>query len=140
MIAWDRTAEHVSALEAAGGRVGASPEDVLLGASTVITMLPTAEIVLGMVEPLLADWPEGTVWLQMSSVGADEADRLTSVAQEHHVTIVDAPVSGSTHPAREGHLTILASGPDPVREQLQPVLAALSARVMWVARPVWAPA
>jgi 3-hydroxyisobutyrate dehydrogenase len=95
-------------------------------------MLPTAEIVLGVVEPLLANWPDRTVWLQMSSVGADEADRLTRLAQEHHVTIVDAPVSGSTHPAREGHLTILASGPDSVRDQLQPVLAALSSRVMWV--------
>jgi len=84
------------------------------------------------VEPLLPNWPDGTVWLQISSVGAHEADRLTRVAQAHQVTIVDAPVSGSTHPAREGQLTILASGPDSVREQLQLVLAALSSRVMWV--------
>jgi 3-hydroxyisobutyrate dehydrogenase len=132
VIAWDRTAEHASALKAVGGQAAASPEDVLASASTVITMLPTAEIVLGVVEPLLADWPEGTVWLQMSSVGASEADQLTRVAQEHHVTIVDAPVSGSTHPALEGRLTILASGPDSVREQLQPVFAALGSRVMWV--------
>ncbi len=132
VIAWGRTAERVSALEAAGGRAGASPQDALAGASAVITMLPTAEIVLDVVEPLLPNWPKGTVWLQMSSVGASEADQLTRVAQEHHVTIVDAPVSGSTHPAREGNLTILASGPDSVREQLRPVFAALSSRVMWV--------
>jgi 3-hydroxyisobutyrate dehydrogenase len=132
VVAWDRSAEHLSALEAAGGRAAASPQDALASVSAVITMLPTAEIVLGVVEPLLSNWPEGTVWLQMSSVGADEADRLTRVAQQHHVTIVDAPVSGSTHPAREGHLTILASGPDSVREQLRPILAALSSRVMWV--------
>lgn len=132
VVAWDRTTEHVSALEAAGGRAADSPEDVLASATSVITMLPTAEIVLDVVAPLLPSWPAATIWLQMSSVGADEADRLTRVAEEHHVTIVDAPVSGSTHPAREGHLTILASGPDSVREQLQPVLAALSSRVMWV--------
>jgi 3-hydroxyisobutyrate dehydrogenase len=132
VTAWDRTAEHVSALEAVGADAARSPEDVLAGASTVITMLPTAEIVLAVVEPLMTVWPEGTVWLQMSSVGASEADRLTTVAREHHVTIVDAPVSGSTHPALEGQLTILASGPDSVREQLQPVFAALGSRVMWV--------
>jgi 3-hydroxyisobutyrate dehydrogenase len=132
VVAWDRTVEHVSALEAAGGRAAASPQDALAGASGVITMLPTAEIVVGVVEPLLPHWPEGTVWLQMSSVGADEADRLTRLADEHHVTIVDAPVSGSTHPAREGHLTVLASGPDSVRENVEPILAALSSRVMWV--------
>ena len=132
VIAWDRTTAHVNALEAAGGQVAGSPEDVLASASTVITMLPTAEIVLDVVEPLLANWPEGTVWLQMSSVGASEADGLTRVAQQHDVTIVDAPVSGSTHPALEGRLTILASGPDSVREHLQPVFAALGSRVMWV--------
>jgi 3-hydroxyisobutyrate dehydrogenase len=132
VVAWDHTAEHMAALVAAGGRAAASPNEVLASASTVITMLPTAEIVLGVVEPLLANWPEGTVWLQMSSVGAGEADELTRVAQEHHVTIVDAPVSGSTHPALEGRLTILASGPDSVHEQLQPVFAALASRVMWV--------
>jgi 3-hydroxyisobutyrate dehydrogenase-like beta-hydroxyacid dehydrogenase len=39
------------------------------GAGVVITMLPTAAVILDVVEPLLEDWPEGTVWLQMSSVG-----------------------------------------------------------------------
>jgi 3-hydroxyisobutyrate dehydrogenase len=132
VIAWDHTAEHVSALEAAGARVANSPVDVLASASTVITMLPTAEIVLDVVRPLLSAWPEEAVWLQMSSVGADEADRLTRVAQEHHVAIVDAPVSGSTHPAEEGHLTILASGPEQMRERLKPIFAALGSRVIWV--------
>jgi 3-hydroxyisobutyrate dehydrogenase len=132
VIAWDRTIERVSALEAAGAQAAAAPNDVPASASAVITMLPTAEVILGVVEPLLADWPAGTVWLQMSSVGANEADQLTRLAQEHHVTIVDAPVSGSTHPALEGRLTILASGPDSVREQLQPVFAALGSRVLWV--------
>ena len=132
VVAWNRTAEHASALEAAGGQAAVSPADVLAGASTVITMLPTAEVVLSVIEPLLADWPQGVPWLQMSSVGAEEADRLTRVAQEHRVTIVDAPVSGSTRPALEGRLTILASGPESVRDQLQPVFAALSSRLMWV--------
>jgi 3-hydroxyisobutyrate dehydrogenase len=132
VVAWDRTAEHVKALEAAGGHAAASPQDVLAGASAVITMLPTADIVLDVAEPLLPKWPQGTVWLQMSSVGADEADRLTAVARENQVAIVDAPVSGSTRPAREGHLTILASGTDSAREQLQPIFAALSSRVLWV--------
>ena len=76
------------------------------GADVVITMLPTAPIVLDLVESLLEDWPEETIWLQMSSVGASEADQLVEVAGAHDVTLVDAPVSGSTHPAEEGELTI----------------------------------
>jgi len=48
------------------------------------------------------------------------------------VTLFDAPVSGSTHPAEEGQLTILASGPDAARGRVEPVFAALGSRVQWV--------
>ena len=95
-------------------------------------MLPTADVVLDVVEPLLAAWPEDTIWVQMSSVGAAEADQLTQLAGAHAVTIVDAPVSGSTHPAEQGQLTILASGPDSARGSVEPIFEALASRVLWV--------
>jgi 3-hydroxyisobutyrate dehydrogenase len=68
----------------------------------------------------------------MSSVGAAEADQLTQTAQAHAVTLIDAPVSGSTHPAEEGELTILASGPDSARTAVEPIFDALASRVLWV--------
>jgi 3-hydroxyisobutyrate dehydrogenase len=132
VIAWDRDPEHIRALEGRGGEPATGPSEVVSGAGVVITMLPTAAVILDVVEPLLEDWPEGTVWLQMSSVGAAEADQLTQVAEEHAVRLVDAPVSGSTHPAEEGELTILASGPDSARTAVQPVFDALASRVLWV--------
>ena len=133
VIAWDRNSEHVRALGARAAQA-TEPDEVVSGAGVVITMLPTADVILDVVEPLLEDWPEGTIWLQMSSVGAAEADRLTRVAEAHAVTIVDAPVSGSTHPAEEGQLTILASGPDSAKATLEPVFAALASRVLWVGK------
>ena len=134
VIAWDRNSEPVQALEARGAVRASEPDEVVRSAGVVITMLPTAEIVLAVVEPLLEDWPKDTVWLQMSSVGAAEADQLAAVADAHAVTLVDAPVSGSTHPAEEGQLTILASGPDSARTVLDPVFAALASRVLWVGK------
>jgi 3-hydroxyisobutyrate dehydrogenase len=134
LTAWDRTSEHARPLAQRGAEVARTADEVVRNADAVITMLPTAEIVLGVVEPLLDDWPGETVWLQMSSVGAAEADRLADVAAAHGVTLLDAPVSGSTQPAAEGQLTILASGPDSVRSQVTPVFAALGSRVLWVGR------
>jgi 3-hydroxyisobutyrate dehydrogenase len=134
VIAWDRDSQPVQALGARGAAQASEPGEVVRGAGVVITMLPTAEIVLEVVEPLLDDWPKDTIWLQMSSVGAAEADQLAQVADAHAVTHVDAPVSGSTHPAEEGQLTILASGPDSARSALEPVFAALASRVMWVGK------
>jgi 3-hydroxyisobutyrate dehydrogenase len=132
VIAWDRDAEQAIALEERGARRADGPAEVVLGADVVITMLPTAPIVLDVVEPLLEEWPEATIWLQTSSVGAAEADQLAEVARAHDVTLVDAPVSGSTHPAEEGELTILASGPDSARASVEPVFEALGSRVLWV--------
>jgi 3-hydroxyisobutyrate dehydrogenase len=132
VVAWNRSPERVTALEERGAKRADEPAEVVHGADVVITMLPTAPIVLDVVEPLLEDWPEETVWLQMSSVGASEADRLDEVARAHGVTLVDAPVSGSTQPAEEGELTILASGPGSSRAAVEPVLEVLGSRVLWV--------
>jgi 3-hydroxyisobutyrate dehydrogenase len=132
VLAWDRNPEQVAALVERGAKRGDEPAEVVRGADVVITMLPTAPIVLDVVEPLLEDWPEATIWLQMSSVGAAEADQLVEIAQAHHVLLVDAPVSGSTHPAEEGELTILASGPGSSRAAVEPVFEVLGSRVLWV--------
>jgi 3-hydroxyisobutyrate dehydrogenase len=132
VVAWDRDPGHVEALAQRGAAMASSAGDVVSGADVVITMLPTVAIVLSVVEPLLPQWPETTIWLQMSSVGAAESDQLTQVAAANGVSLFDAPVSGSTHPAEEGKLTILASGPDSERTRVEPVLAALGSRVLWV--------
>jgi 3-hydroxyisobutyrate dehydrogenase len=132
VIAWDLDAEHVRAIETRGAEAAKEPREVVSGAGVVITMLPTADIVLDVVEPLLEDWPQDAVWLQMSSVGAAEADRLEQAAAAHGIRLIDAPVSGSTHPAEQGQLTILASGPDTARTAVEPIFDALASRVLWV--------
>ncbi len=132
VVAWDVDPGHIQALEQRGASIASSAGEVVSAADVVITMLPTAEIVLSVVEPLLSQWPEATIWLQMSSVGAAESDHLTQAAAASNVTLIDAPVSGSTHPAEEGKLTILASGPDSARTRVERVLAALGSRIQWV--------
>jgi 3-hydroxyisobutyrate dehydrogenase len=132
VIAWDREPGHVQPLAERGAEVAGTASEVVVSAQAVITMLPTAEVVLSVVEPLLDEWHEDTLWLQMSSVGATEADQLVEVAAAHGVTLFDAPVSGSTHPAEEGQLTILASGPESAPAQVEPVFEALGPRVQWV--------
>jgi 3-hydroxyisobutyrate dehydrogenase len=132
VIAWDRAPDHVQPLAERGAEVASTAREVVMSAQAVITMLPTADVVRAIVEPLLDEWPKDTVWLQMSSVGAAEADQLAELAAAHGVILVDAPVSGSTHPAEEGQLTILVSGPDSARAQVEPVFTALGSRVQWV--------
>ena len=102
VIAWDRDAEHLRDLESRGGQPAEEPSEVISGAGVVITMLPTAEVIRDLVEPLLDDWPEGTIWLQMSSVGAGEADQLTQVAEAHAGQACRRARLGQHSPGRGG--------------------------------------
>ena len=53
VIAWDRDPDHVQPLAERGAEVASTSGEVVSSAQVVITMLPTAEIVLAVVEPLL---------------------------------------------------------------------------------------
>ncbi|MFZ0769756.1 MAG: NAD(P)-dependent oxidoreductase, partial [Acidimicrobiales bacterium] len=70
--------------------------------------------------------------LQMSSVGVVWAEKLGTLAAKHGVTYVDAPVSGSTGPAKSGTLIILASGPDESHDVVAPVFDALGKETVWL--------
>jgi 3-hydroxyisobutyrate dehydrogenase len=76
--------------------------------------------------------PSGAVWIQMGTIGVEWSDRLAGLAAVHEVTFVDAPVSGSSRPAEEGELEILASGGQTVRARVQPIFDVLGRRTIWL--------
>jgi 3-hydroxyisobutyrate dehydrogenase len=76
----------------------------------------------------------GAVWIQMSTIGVEWSDRLAGMAAVHEVAFVDAPVSGSSTPAEEGQLEILAAGGQPVRARVQPIFDVLGRRTVWLDR------
>jgi 3-hydroxyisobutyrate dehydrogenase len=74
----------------------------------------------------------GAVWVQASTVGPQSSRELAGLALEHGVAFLDAPVSGSTAPAREGKLVWLVAGADQTLEQAREVLEDLGSAVMHV--------
>ncbi|MGW7247881.1 NAD(P)-dependent oxidoreductase [Streptomyces decoyicus] len=71
------------------------------------------------------------VWVQASTVGP-RADVLAGLAREHGVAYLDAPVSGSTAPARQGKLVWLVAGPGDVLGRARPLLEDLGSSVLHV--------
>jgi 3-hydroxyisobutyrate dehydrogenase len=135
VVAWNRTRAKAEALAADGVRAADAPEGAAADADVLVTMLadgPVTEAVLGGPDGALAALPAGAVWIQMGTVGAPAADRLAALAADHDVQFVDAPVLGSAAPAQRGELTILASGPEEVRDRCAPVFDAVGARIIWL--------
>jgi len=131
---WNRTVSRAEALAADGAVVASSPVEAVRGATIVITMLadgPVTEQAATGPDGFLASDP-GVIWVQMATVGVEWTARLAGIAAARGVVFVDAPVSGSEGPARAGQLTILASGPDQVRDVLAPVFGTLGRATVWL--------
>jgi 3-hydroxyisobutyrate dehydrogenase len=73
-------------------------------------MVTDGEAVHDLAEQMLPAMRADAVWVQSSTVGATWADRLRDLADAHGRTMLDAPVSGSTGPARTGALSWLIAG------------------------------
>jgi 3-hydroxyisobutyrate dehydrogenase len=71
----------------------------------------------------------------MATIGVEATEHITAEVQRRRpdVAFVDAPVSGSREPARNGRLLILASGPDQ-HDAADAVFSALGQRTLWLGR------
>jgi 3-hydroxyisobutyrate dehydrogenase len=132
--AWDRTASQAAALTEQGATVAASPAEAIQGAGILITMLadgPATDQALRGPDGRL-NIPPGLIWIQMATVGMDWTQRFVNTATRYQVSFFDAPVSGSQGPAQAGQLTILASGPEWLRDAVDPVFTALGRATTWL--------
>jgi 3-hydroxyisobutyrate dehydrogenase len=129
---WNRRREKAAQLEPAGAVVASSPEEAVSDANVIITMLSDGSVTQAVMSDAVGLMPEGSIWLQMGTVGADATEQLADLAAKAGVAFVDAPVLGTKQPAEQGTLTVFASGPEEVRERCQPIFEAVASKVMWV--------
>lgn len=100
-----------------------------------MTLLPdglTTKFVMTGDDGALKTLRQGAVWLQMSSVGVDWASQLSELVSTGGVIFVDAPVTGSVGLAEAGSLLVLAGVPENVRDQVVPILEAMSSNTIWL--------
>ena len=129
--AWNRSPEKAEPLARDGVTVARSVAEAVAGADVVVTMLADAAAVEAVVDEALGAL-DGAVLVQMSTIGLDATERLERRADEAGVAFVDAPVSGTKQPAEQGQLLVLASGPEEVRERVEPVFDAVGSRTVWL--------
>lgn len=129
---WNRTPDKARPLEADGATVAGSPAEAAEGADVIVTMLSDGDAVHEAVTAAAPGLRAGQVWAQMSTVGVAAVGRLAALAGRHGLTFVDAPVQGTRQPAEQGKLVILAAGPEPARQVLEPVFGAVGQRTLWL--------
>ena len=134
---WNRTPARAQGLAAAGAVVASQPVAAATGVDVLITMLTDGaaveHVMTGPGGALSALGPRA-VWIQMGTVGVDWTQRLADLAAQYGVAFVDAPVSGSSQPAEDGQLLILAAGAGPLRSRVEPVFDVLGRQTLWLPR------
>ncbi|MET9226769.1 NAD(P)-dependent oxidoreductase [Lentzea sp. NPDC003310] len=129
---WNRTRAKAEPLAAHGATVVDSPADAVQGAEVVLTVLNDGPAVTAAIQAAAPSLPHDAVWIQTSTVGVEATEDHIALARSLGLEFVDAPVLGSTKPAAEGKLVVLASGDEALRDRVQPVFDVIGARTMWV--------
>jgi 3-hydroxyisobutyrate dehydrogenase-like beta-hydroxyacid dehydrogenase len=127
LTVWNRTAERADPLREAGASVATSPADAAAESDVVITMLTdegALEQVVGGEEGVARGIRDGSVLVDMSTVGPEAVRRLRSSVPEG-VAVLDAPVLGSTPQAEAGQLSVFVGGPREAYERVEEVLGVL---------------
>jgi 3-hydroxyisobutyrate dehydrogenase len=132
---WNRSADKAEAASGDGVSAVSSIGQALSGAEVLITMLTDAASVNMVIDSCREQIEPGTIWVQMSTVGA-KIDGLNEVADQLGVTLIDAPVLGTKAPAEQGQLIILASGDQQLEDKLAPLFGAMGSKTNWVSSKV----
>ncbi|MCG8924711.1 NAD(P)-dependent oxidoreductase [Lentzea sp. CC55] len=129
---WNRTRAKAEPLAAEGATVAGTPADAVDGAEVVLTVLNDGVTVTEAMQAAAPSLAHDAVWVQASTVGVEATEDHIALARSLGLEFVDAPVLGSTKPAAEGQLVVLASGAEELRDRVQPVFDVIGSRTMWV--------
>ncbi|MEY4229395.1 MAG: hypothetical protein RLZZ362_244, partial [Actinomycetota bacterium] len=122
-------------LEAAGAAWADSPAAVAAASDVVFTCLPSPAAVAAVVtgeHGLLSAMRPGTTWVDNSTTDQAEVLRLSALAAERGIRMLEAPVTGGVHKAAAGEITVLVGGDEALYEELHDLLGAVGSPVLYM--------
>ncbi len=128
LTVWNRTPDKAADLVAAGARLAANPREVAASSDVLMTIVsdpPALESVLFGDHGAMAALRKGSILVDSSTVSPDLAHKVAAAAGKEGVKFLDAPVTGGTWGAEKGEIVFMIGGPEPVFQEVKPVLEAM---------------
>jgi 3-hydroxyisobutyrate dehydrogenase-like beta-hydroxyacid dehydrogenase len=125
---YNRARERTELLEQRGARVAATPAELALGVDIVLSSVAdnaAVENVMSGSDGALAAARPGTIFIEMSTVSPAVSRRLHEAGRRKGLSVLDAPVSGTTSVAEQGQLIIFVGGDQSVYDRCKPILDVL---------------
>jgi 3-hydroxyisobutyrate dehydrogenase len=113
----------------AGGTWAATPAALAAQVDHVITCLPSPVVSEKVLVEILSALKPGGTWIENSTNGRDEMQRLAVMAEAKGVKVLEAPVTGGVHLAARGEITVLVGGDKNLFALHEPALKAIGNRI-----------
>lgn len=130
---YNRTREKAGAVLAAGGVWCDAPAEVARQSAVTITMVGTPRDVEGTylgASGIVENSARGSLLIDMTTSDPELAKKISSVARERSIDVVDAPVSGGDIGARNATLSIMVGAEAGAFERSRPILERLGKTIV----------
>ncbi len=135
VTAWNRTPGRAAELADLGVAMTASPADAVADSPIAVICVsdtPDVEAVLFGPDGVVAGARPGTLIIDCSTIAPSGSWDFAARLKEHHLVMVDAPVSGGSEGAKNATLTIFVGGDAADVERARPVLSAMGRTITHV--------
>lgn len=134
LTVYDIDASCALDLGKAGATCAGSVLETARASDTVITCLPSPEVVTQVVAGeggVLEGLAPGGTWIDMSTNDLHELQRLAALGAERGIATLEAPVTGGVHRAAAGMITVIVGGKPEVYEAHRPAFDAMGGRIFY---------
>lgn len=135
LTGWNRTKEKAESLINEGMRWANSPREAASESEVVFSMVTDAvalrNVALGP-GGIIAGLSKGGIYLDMSTIAPEESRAIAQEFEVKGLTMLDAPISGSTVTLNSGKASIMVGGNREAFERVQPVLLDIGPKVTYI--------
>lgn len=112
-----------------GAQWASSPAELAAKVDAVFTCLPSPVVSEKVLAEILTTLKPGSSWIENSTNGRDEMQRLAAMAAKKGVKVLEAPVTGGVHLAARGEITVLVGGEKDLFELHKPALETIGKKI-----------
>jgi 3-hydroxyisobutyrate dehydrogenase len=117
---------------AAGAIWAHTPQALAAQVDHVFTCLPSPAVSELVLNGLLQGLKPNSTWVENSTLGRDDIQRLAKRAEEKGIKVLEAPVTGGVHLAARGEITVLVGGEQALYEHHKAALQAIGNRIFYM--------
>jgi len=132
---WNRTKRKTEMLISEGMRWADSPREAASQSDVVFSIVTDAaavrDVALGS-EGIIAGLSKAGIYLDMSTIAPDESRAIAKKFEEAGLTMLDAPISGSTITLTTGKASIMVGGDRNAFERVLPLLLDIGAKATYI--------